>query len=91
MDTNESQNLNTDLSKISNHVKKAFIFDNSNDLPIDDRREILQIVYNSQFRNKLKEKGDGVHIKLDDLAQPIIDKMYVTIIMKLNEQTIDFP
>jgi len=84
-------NLNTDLSKISNHVKKAFIFDNSNDLPIDDRREILQIVYNSQFRNKLKEKGDGVHIKLDDLAQPIIDKMYVTIIMKLNEQTIDFP
>ena len=72
-------------------MKKAFIFDNSNDLPIDDRREILQIVYNSQFRNKLKEKGDGVHIKLDDLAQPIIDKMYVTIIMKLNEQTIDFP
>ena len=91
MDTNESQNLNTDLSKIPNHVKKAFIFDNSNDLPIDDRREILQIVYNSQFRNKLKEKGDGVHIKLDDLSQPIIDKMYVTIIMKLNEQTIDFP
>jgi len=91
MNTNESQNLNTDLSKIPNHVKKEFIFDNSNDLPIDDRREILQIVYNSQFRNKLKEKGDGVHIKLDDLAQPIIDKMYVTIIMKLNEQAIDFP
>lgn len=91
MDTNKSQNLNTDLSKIPNHVKKEFIFDNSNDLPIDDRREILQIVYNSKFRNKIKEKGDGVHIKLDDLTQPIIDKMYVTIIMKLNEQTINFP
>ena len=50
MNTNEYQNLNTDLSKIPIHVKKAFIFDNSNDLPIDDRREILQIVYNSQFR-----------------------------------------
>jgi len=91
MDINESQNLNTDLSKIPIHVKKAFIFDNSNDLSLDDRRELLQIVYNSQFRNKLKEKGDGVHIKLDDLSQPIIDKMYVTIVKKLNEQTIDFP
>jgi hypothetical protein len=91
MSLGDTINLNTDLSKISNQVKQAFIFDNSNDLPIEDRREILQIVYNSQFRSKIKEKGGGVQIKLCDLTQPIIDKMYVTIVMKLNEQTIDFP
>lgn len=91
MSTPNTINLNTDLSKISNTVKKTFIFDNSNELPIEDRREILQIVYNSQFRCKLNEKGGGVQIKLDDLSQPILDKLYVTIVMKLQNQIIDFP
>lgn len=90
MNDSKSPNLNNDLSKIPNHEKKAFIFDNSNDLPIDDRRELLQIIYNSQFRSKLKEKGGGVQIKLDDLSIPIINKLYVTIVKKLNEQHMDF-
>jgi hypothetical protein len=83
-------NLNMNLSKIQNSVKKSFIFDNSNELPIEDRRELLQIVYNSQFRSKLMEKGGGVQIKLDDLTQPILDKLYTTVAMKLNEQIVDF-
>jgi hypothetical protein len=91
MDSSKSHNLNTDSSKISNYIKKTYIFDNINELPIGDRREILQIVYNSQFRSKLQEKGAGVQIKLEDLSQPIIDRLYTTIMKKLKEYTTDFP
>ena len=83
-----------DSDQLSNNVvnssKESFIFDNINDLPIDDRKDILQIIYNSQFRDKLNEKGNGVQIKISDLSQAIIDKIYITIINKLNDQTIDF-
>ena len=83
-----------DSDQLSNNVvnssKESFIFDNINDLPIDDRKDILQIIYNSQFSDKLNEKGNGVQIKISDLSQAIIDKIYITIINKLNDQTIDF-
>ena len=90
MNGDKHPNLNTDLSKIHSHVKKSFIFENSNDLPIDDRRELLQIIFNSQFKSKLKEKGGGVQIKLGELSMPIIDKLYITIVKKLNDNNIDF-
>jgi hypothetical protein len=77
-------------NNVANSSKESFIFDNINDLPIDDRKDILQIIYNSQYRDKLNEKGNGVQIKISDLSQAIIDKIYITIINKLNDQTIDF-
>jgi hypothetical protein len=80
----------TDVSKISSSVKESFIFDNINDLPIEDRKYILQILYNSQYRSKLIEKGNGIQIKINDLAQDMIDKIYIAIVNKLNDQTINF-
>ena len=80
----------TDLLNTNIDVKKSFIFDNINELSIDDRRELLQIIYNSKFRNIINEKGGGVQIKLDELSNIIIDKLYLHVLTKLNEQTTDF-
>ena len=57
-----------------------FITDNVNELLIHDRREILQMIYNSQSRSKLKEKGGGTQIKLDDLSEQLTEKIYNSII-----------
>lgn len=78
------------LTNININVKKSFIFDNSNELDIDDRRELLQIIYNSKFRNTIKEKGGGVQIKLDELSNLIIDKLYLHILTRLSKQNTEF-
>ena len=84
------QSTTKDISEISNATKESFIFDNINDLLIDDRKDILQIIYNSQHRSSLNEKGNGVQIKLSDLSPQIIEKIYTTIIKKLQDQSITF-
>jgi hypothetical protein len=73
-----------DLIDINDQV--IFITDNINELIIHDRRTILQIIYNSPIRNKLKEKGGGTQIKIDDLTDDIIKKLYELIVCKLNDQ-----
>lgn len=66
--------------------KIAFIVDNINELMIHDRRTILQIIYNSSLESKLREKGGGTQIKIQDLTYNIIEKIYTIITEKLNEQ-----
>ena len=66
-----------------------FITDNVNELLIHDRREILQMIYNSQSRSKLKEKGGGTQIKLDDLSEQLTEKIYNSIVQKLANQKIE--
>ena len=78
------------LTNININVKKSFIFDNSNELDIDDRRELLQIIYNSKFRNTIKAKGGGVQIKLDELSNLIIYKLYLHILTRLSKQNTEF-
>lgn len=67
----------------------VFITDNVNELSIQDRREILQMIYNSQSRSKLKEKGGGTQIKLNDLSEQLIEKIYNNIVKKLADQKIE--
>lgn len=67
----------------------VFITDNVNELSIQDRREILQMIYNSQSRSKLKEKGGGTQIKLNDLSEQLIEKIYNSIVKKLADQKIE--
>ena len=66
-----------------------FITDNVNELLIHDRREILQMIYNSQSRSKLKEKGGGTQIKLDELSEQLTEKIYNSIVQKLANQKIE--
>jgi intracellular sulfur oxidation DsrE/DsrF family protein len=68
--------------------KLTFITDNINELLIKDRREILQIIYNSPARSKLKEKGGGTQIKLNDLSDQQVENIYVYVMEKLTDQQI---
>lgn len=68
--------------------KLIYIIDNINEIMVQDRREILQIIYNSPSRSKLKEKGGGTQIKITDLSQSLIEKIYSIIKIKLEEQKI---
>ena len=69
--------------------KESFICDNINDLTIQFRKEILQMIYNSQYCNKLKEKGNGIQIKIDDLDNQLINKIHTFMVQKLNNQKND--
>lgn len=75
-----------DTNKNNIHQKKIFMMDNINELQLQDRREILQMIYNSSSRNKLKEKGSGTQIKLEDISNQLVERIYTFITKKLNEQ-----
>ena len=69
--------------------KLTFITDNINELLIQDRREILQMIYNSSSRSKLKEKGSGTQIKLNDLSEQLMEKIYDSVKKKLTDQKLE--
>lgn len=73
----------------SKNLEASFICENINELFIIYRREILQMIYNSPSRNKLKEKGSGTQIKISDLTETLIHRIYTFIDQKLKEQKID--
>jgi hypothetical protein len=67
--------------------KKQHILDNTNELVLQDRKEILQMIFNSQFRNKLKEKGNGTQIRLKNLSDDLITRIYDFIVARLNDHS----
>lgn len=70
--------------------KRIFVIDNINELVIDDRKKVLQMIYNSPSRNKLKEKGSGTQIKIKDVSDELIKKIYDFVEEKSKEQYLDF-
>jgi len=66
-------------------IKKQYILDNTNELEIHDRKELLQMIFNSQFRSKLKEKGNGTQIRLEALSTELLEKIYNFVFAKLND------
>jgi hypothetical protein len=70
--------------------KLDFIIENVNELDINDRREILQMIHSSKFSKSISEKGGGCQINLGNLDQQIIDKIYDFITQQLEQQTLDF-
>lgn len=69
--------------------KELYIYENINDISINDRIEIVKHIYNSKFRNKLLEKGNGVQIKFTDLDDTMIDDIYKLINKKSKENMLD--
>ena len=67
-----------------------YIIENINDLSIADRIEILQIIYNSPIRNKIKEKGNGIEIKITDIPETFILIIENIIKSKLESHSINF-
>jgi hypothetical protein len=70
--------------------KHDFIIENANELDINNRLEILQLIYSSKFSKSISEKGGGCQINLHDLDQEIIDKIHEFITKQLDEQSLDF-
>jgi hypothetical protein len=70
--------------------KIEFIIENANELDINNRLEILQLIYSSKFSKSISEKGGGCQINLSDLDQEIIDKIHEFITKQLEEQSLDF-
>jgi len=62
-----------------------YILDNTNELMLQDRVHILQLIFNSPFRNKLKEKGNGTQIRLSDLSDELLEKIHEFIFKKIND------
>lgn len=70
-------------------AKIDYIYDNINNINIEDRLTILKIIYDSKFKNKIHEKGDGCQIKLNLLPADIINKIYKTILEKITAGSIE--
>lgn len=68
--------------------QRTFILDNINDLPIQDRVEFVQIIYLSPYKNKLKEKGNGIQLKLDALSDAMINRLHTFISEKMELYTL---
>lgn len=66
--------------------KAKYITDNINNLSINERQEILQILVNSVDDNKIQTKGDGTQIKLKDIPQQAIVNIYGFMHKKLSDK-----
>ena len=61
-----------------------YINENVDKLLINERKEILQILYNSIGDNKISTKGNGSQIKYRDIPQHTIMSIYTFTQNKLN-------
>ena len=55
---------------------KAYIHEHINELKINDRKEILQMITYSVDDEKIAEKGNGTQIKFDDINQVLLLNIY---------------
>jgi hypothetical protein len=68
--------------------KSTFVTENINELDIDSRRDILQMIYDSDLCSKLKENGSGTQIHMSHLPEDLIQKIYDLVTDKLEKQAI---
>jgi len=72
-----------------------FIKRNVNDISIEERKEILQIIINSSTDDsKIHTKGDGTVVSFKDLDQATVSAIYNFIQLKIANKTLyfqDFP
>jgi|SaaInlV_165m_DNA_2_1040747.scaffolds.fasta_scaffold204462_1 hypothetical protein len=78
-----------EIVDISLNKKKQYVVDNINEMVLEDRVEIVQMIFNSPHRNNLKEKGNGTQIKLKDISDSLINQLYNYIYQKLSENEND--
>jgi hypothetical protein len=68
--------------------KETFICDNINELNIQQRKEILQIIYDSSCKDLLKEKGNGTQIKISSLTDNLKNKIHEFIVKHLDSESL---
>jgi hypothetical protein len=67
-----------------------FILDNVNELDINNRLKILQMIHSSKFSKSISEKGGGCAVNLGDLDQELIDEIHEFITEQIALQALDF-
>ena len=70
------------------NYKETFICDNINDLNIQHRKEILQMIYDSPCKKLLKEKGNGTQIKISLMTDNLKNKIYDFIVAHLDNESL---
>ena len=66
-----------------NNSKGSYIIDNVNELYLNDRKIVLEMIYNSISRCKLNEKGNGTQVNISDLSDILLNNIYTFIQLKL--------
>jgi len=80
--TSEIVDVNSELNE-----KVTYICDNVNELKKAHRIEILQHILGSNInREKIKEKGSGTQIKVNDIPKELIPLLYNFIKIKMKVQ-----
>jgi hypothetical protein len=78
------------MSVIPTKIMCSYICNNIDDLNFQNRKDVLQVIYNSPSKKKITEKGNGSQIKMDDLPEVLIRTIYDFINQKLKAQTTEF-
>jgi hypothetical protein len=78
------------MTGIPTKIMCLYICNSIDDLNIQNRKDVLQIIYNSSSQNKITEKGNGSQIKMNDLPVVLIRTIYDFINQKLETQTTEF-
>ena len=69
--------------------KKIFLYENINEIDINTRRELLQILYNNINIDNIIEKGNGVQIKFDNIDESNINILYNILYKKIDENKLE--
>ena len=65
---------------------KLFIRKNADDLNIENKKAILQLLKSKIDNGKIKEVSDGIRINLDSLDDSVISNLYSLTKYKLQEE-----
>jgi hypothetical protein len=64
----------------------SYISENINDLEISDRKTVLRMIYESESKEHLEEKGGGTQIHVNLLSDKLITDIYEFVKLKIGEQ-----
>jgi hypothetical protein len=63
-----------------------YISENINELEIPERKTVLSMIYNSESKEHLREKGGGTQINVNLLSDKLITDIYEFVKLKIDEQ-----
>jgi hypothetical protein len=73
-----------------NKVMCSYVCNNVDELNFQNRKDVMQIIFNSSSKDSITEKGNGSQVKMDNLPDMLIRTIYDFIKQKLEAQTTEF-
>jgi hypothetical protein len=78
------------MTTVSNKIMCSYVCNNVDELNFQNRKDVMQIIFNSSSKGAIIEKGNGSQIKIDNLPDMLIRTIYDFIKQKLETQIIEF-